>query len=1714
MASTKEIIDLVLNFSTNVKDEGSFATFLKSQSSALSAFEGDVAKTANVLERFAALLKQSANLKKPGQIQIFNHQEFIDVKDIAVNSVKEITTAVESLQNVFNKKIEFNGFTTFIEGIGKTSKILDTQSVKWQSTIQKAFADFSVNNTSLEQFFENLIPPGLQSKSKEKVAKALAGIKEEIKNSLGDISNLTVEQRVTILDTVAEKLLAGSGKIATVSTTIKDADKLIVDAISALVVHFTQLKLEPPKELFDTFNQNIAQQASQSGTLLKEITKNLETIFTAQGLEFKPTSKTQKSILTALGLDPNEISSLLKSLRNDVVKDLDAFYNSINQQGKNVKIGTELRQEITALQKFITDNFVKNSSSFGADIQDQFKKASEGATAFSATTDNNLKSLNNFIETIQNLINSLKNSGDAGKPLVQTLSKVLEAYLQVESKFRFGEILDNQKAAFGTFEKQITDFFRSINNQRVPDFQIKYVTGVDQGQQAIDAKTNAMRQFNDRAEDAQLKLQELNRRVLELQNIRAVTPTEDLGKVDDLISKHNSLRDTIEKEIAAIETSKVAWTTTWKSKVEDIKFAEDRVKNFQEALNGRVGASGILEASQSVKAFLDIAIGVENVGVKYKDVFQIFERFNGVSPEALRNLNSFQSAINELFKAQQKGGTTVTLLDTSQMIRDSEGAYTVNNKLRESLLSLAGASQEAQNSFSQLATVQQFLKDIGQSSSEFGKQVDAMYQVANGAREYLGILDRLKERAEQYREASNRVSEAQITLQARLEEVRNISEENRSVQQIQAIEAAYKNYQQAITATANRLKNLEDLQNSLQQNKEFSTTSAVSQVDALGRAIGATTATIVKNKETIEAYRSDTQLGDLFKNVTSGIDAANANIKTSLTTLQQDLAGRLNKTFESLFAKTSVGDAFRESIERQIKGITDALKTGNVEVAIGAIKDLLTSINVAFKVDKGTTVSPEFINIYLEPFKQLLSGLETVRDQIARKLPQIYATFGEQNAAPLTALLGIVKTEIKNVSDTLNSVGKQAGSDALTQKFEQAKKEAETLTTTIKNLNGTTLSSTDLEKYKFELSQIRSVLASILREDKKTKILDKSEIENVSVALNIARQNLNDLGKTKSLESIQNDFTRLQQRIPNLNNDIADLGKLLQTAFNTNVQTIDIKPYQRLKELLSEKTGSFVGTEKAAFEALTKSVNDTIEKVTLYNSTVKIGSTRSAGVGAIVDRAVTDQTTQALKQVDEATAIASLQLQRLASTNGITALSAKQLVTEFKAAETTFDSLGTKAGGLTGTSENLAKVLRSLSTVQGAEALVQFIQQLKDDIDQAIKLKEQLTKQFASGFTQKLEQDLERLTRAKELLDQFGNVAKSFENRDFFSATSYGARQTYEELQRLEKEMRTVRNALEGSLSVGRSNTLDPTLKTQLEAQEQELTKNIAKITQYRAVYDQLRSQVKIEEFERLKTVLSEVFSTGNINSLRQYTDGWKLLSSDVRGSIASITTATEPLTQTIIDNFKKQSDAVKDNLTAWRNYANILRTIQSSLPAGQSSIQLPNGSNLNVERTIKILDLLITSAEKVSPAINQASDALGTRLGTATGQAEVRVSNLIAKFGDLQDRINNLNPGSSINQMYGSIKELMLLLDQPYKSGPFFTLPKESFAPIRNEILGLLETAKQLQGALSLNLGKLDSGSTAFKETEAAIKAAKDEVERLSAAMQRLSEYEKNARS
>jgi hypothetical protein len=321
-------------------------------------------------------------------------------------------------------------------------------------------------------------------------------------------------------------------------------------------------------------------------------------------------------------------------------------------------------------------------------------------------------------------------------------------------------------------------------------------------------------------------------------------------------------------------------------------------------------------------------------------------------------------------------------------------------------------------------------------------------------------------------------------------------------------------------------------------------------------------------------------------------------------------------------------------------------------------------------------------------------------------------------------------------------------------------------------------------------------------------------------------------------------FDALKNTIPSVIVNIDNLRNLLQESFAGNKELVNVAPFTKLKNDLQAIEQSIVkAEEKKPYTNLIAQVQDAINKTERYNAVVKAGSSRDVGVQAVIDPQVYTQTAQALKDLDVELTRNRASLAQFLSGSNQTAEGAKQLATAFAVTRESLRDLTKDAGALSGTSSNLEKHIKDLLRAGEDASIIKVFQDIKTAIDNAIKTKDNLNKAFQGGFTKDLETDLNRLTNTVTLMEQFRSVGDSFKSSAFFESTSYSARQAYEQIQRLESAMRTTKNDIDKSLSVGRRDTIDPGVAGKLAAQRVELEANIVKLKELGQVYDQLRSK-------------------------------------------------------------------------------------------------------------------------------------------------------------------------------------------------------------------------------------------------------------------------------
>lgn len=1708
MAVQNEVIKLLLQFETAFTDPSAFKNFVSSSESGLKQIQAAGDSVVSSVGLAAAGLLKLKNITGSFKTD--------DLKKLAaeggifeplIKSSKELNAALNDLRQTFFKSIDVSNIVqagqkiqeTFIPNKGNQTKFGEAFVKNFNEQIQSLATGKTV---SIQQFFDQLIPTEGFAKKGTQAVETVKRILSDLNIAVEDLNKpVTTALAQSVLEKIAEKLDVGKIKLKDTTAEIKLADqelKKVISDIVKIASEFLTLGIQPPKELFGNFSSEIKKQANNEkailGTVIKEL---LESLGKNPDVQIPPINIAR--FLQNMGFSESGITKYFNELDSKVTEKLKNLTSNLTSGGEGLK--TQLEK----VQSFLTKSFDTSSfTGFGKSFDDAFANAATTLKAFENAESVSLKTFNEFQTGLSALRASL-NEQVGKSPLALELQNLLTAYQEVAGRFRLGQLLQDQIGQVNAFQKQV-DFLKNTIATKVTETPqpIKFLTSENAGVEAFKQKAEALEQFNALTVTTEARIKQLQNTVETLGLIRTLTvDPKQISDIDILIERYKGLKTTLEEQKTILATSQADWSKAFDSKIKDVNGAKEAVKNLMNVLGSTNADSGsILKQTAFLKGFLDIALSSDKAAEKLKPALALLSNFGGISTDSAQAILLFEKAISTLFKSIGEGKDRVTLLDLSKLIQQSDGTYRATEALQKQILSLAGSSAVAREQFDQLALAADFLSKTGLSDSTFGKQISTLLDLAQASRNYLTTLDLQTDRLKAYQETLSKVADAQNSVKERLATAGMASEDNRTVS-VNELQSAYDKLSREIAKAELQLKQLQETEKGLVAQKATLGIDDGGQLKILQVNIALAEKEIGRLKTAFETLRAgDTQ--NILEGVIKGVEQGRSQLKSTFDALERDLSGRLLQITEKLntnLSKGSIGKGLFDQIQGEISNLSVALKTVNVDGALQAIQALVAKIQTALD-PKNVPVNKELAQTYLAPIKELLNGLEVAQGAIARIIPKL----GEGQKGKAEELLKNVQTQIIATNTVLNDFGKTANTAQLTTRFEEAKLKARELNAEISRLGKGSFDQTKYNDFELRLQGINNQYKAISKENEAFGAgLRISELNNL---IDTASRSLKDFGKATNFDILNNQLIALRDKFPTLNADIANFDKLLREAFAGTKTSINIKPLIDLKnEVQDVKNNLKNPAQNNLYTSLLTQLDALINKTTIYNATVKAGSSKAdVGVQAFIDPTSVNNSKASLQALEAELNNNKLALDTFIKSSGQTKETATQIAESFKVTRNSVHSLTAEIGALSGVSSSL---LSHINALKAGGADTSAFEKFRASIEAIIKTKKDLDAQFKGGnLTGKLKEDLDRLVDVKDALAQFKTVGESFKSAAFFDSTSYSARQAYEEIQRLESAMRKISGDINKSLSVGRTEPINPAIKTELESQQKSADAAIIKLQQIGQAYDQLRSKSKIEIFEQLKNTFENITGNGR-TELQAYKTEFETTISGVTASIASLKVGVAPLTQTLVDSFKQQSESIAATRTQYEEFLKILRSFGT---AGYTKFKFADGSEIGIGRLIVTLKNLLEQANAVKAPIEQASNELKDRLGTATGQAELRISNLITKFTQLQDRINTINPGSSINEIYGSVKELMMLLNQPYKTGPFFTLPKEGFAPIRNELQSILEVAKNVQTGLQFNLTALTPGTKNYKDTELQIKAAREEVERLTAASQKLSEFEKNA--
>lgn len=1716
MAVQNEVIKLLLQFETAFSSQNSFSDFVKNTKNELNSLDEKIKGSSEELNTFFNYLKAGTSLNAAPLKNLFNDlSQATETKGIVENS-KILKQSIESLQQVLDKKLDIANLESSLAKIQE--KFIPSKGIgadksaefagKFLKSIEEQFKAFASGSMDLNSFFDNLFPKDIKAKvTTEKIKAELATLKGEVEKGVTDLTNLTTEKRVEILEFIGKKILADSTQLKVAANTVKGDGKQLVDAIVNMASSLQSIGFLPPKDFFPNFAQGLKEQGAVQKDVIKEVLKGIVAQFNAKNFELEKSDIAFK-ILENLGFNKSTLEAQFKTLNSTAKTEFENFKKNIDQALASPAT-LDVTKYLGDFKKFMSDAFKSNALvSFGDEFQNQFKKVATELNGFKQVSTQSLGDVKNFENGILALITALESGKGAGTPAATALKELLEVYLQVEKSIRFDTVLKTQGEALNEFGMKFKELKNTLEKAptTIPEYTLKLVTNDNAGNQAFKDREEALAKYNALLKETTDASERTARSIAHLETLQKSVSTEAQQKtISDLIDQYKTYQQTLSNEANVLRKNQVDWESTWLRKTQDLKFAEERVQNFFKILNTSSDTGIISGTTSYLKGLLQIGTQSTDSAKALESAFQIFSNFGGVTKESLQYLELFEKAIGSLFKSMGQGEGKVTLIDLNGLKSQADGTIVATETLRNSLIKLAGSSKDAQENFQNLALANDFLANTqGAADTTFGKQISALFALAQAAKLYVNNIETLILKNGSYDESLRRVQAAELEVR---ESFKKVQSSPQDASAIDSLTQAYQKYTREVAAAEIRLKELKNLQTELATQKNaFGFTEAGQQLPGLEAGIRSTTALIEQLKNKILDLVTSGDGSKIFENIVKGAEQGNQQLKSSFDNLEKTISGRLLAITEKLntdLSKVGIGKGLFDQIQNEVNNLSVALKTANVDSALIAIQALVSKIQTALD-PQNVPVNKDLAQTYLAPIKELLKGLEVAQKAIATIIPKL----GEGQKGKAEELLKNVQTQIVATNTALNDFGKTANTVQLATRFEEALNKAIDLQEAIKKLNVGTVNSKSLSDLELQLRDVRKEVIDLSKEGKSLGF--EGAISSLNHEITVTKGLLRDLGKGSQLEGLQAQFNTLKTAIPPVIATVDSLKNLLQESFAGNKELVNVAPFTKLKNDLQAIERTITDTEqKAPYTKLLAQVQDAIDKTERYNAVVKSGNSRDVGVQALIDPKVYTETAQKLRELDDELTRNRASLSLFLSGSNQTAEGAKQLTTAFAITRESLKDLTKDAGELSGTSSNLEKHIKNLLRAGTDATLVKILQDVNNEIKNAINTKEALNKAFQSGFTKDLETDLNRLTNAKTLMEQFRAIGDSFRSSAFFDSTSYSARQAYEQIQRLESAMRNTKNDIDKSLSVGRRDTIDPGVAAQLAAQRTELEANISKLKELGQVYDQLRSKSKIEAFEQLKNTLNTLFEGGSKQGILDYQAQFQAAIGAMQASIASLKTGVDPLTESFVNSFKRQSESITATREQLEQWLVQLRSLEQNKKV---NFELADGQKIPISGLISAFQNMVTAADAIKAPIKQVSEDLQNRLGTASGQAELKITGLIEKFGALQTRINTINPGNNIQEIYGSIKELMELLNRPYKSGPFFTLPKESFAPIRNEILSVLEVAKNLQTALEFKAQDLDKNSQLFKQTQESIAAAREEVTRLSSALLRLSEYEKNA--
>lgn len=1732
MAGNTELINLQLNFETGAVDTSILKVFdeirtkIESAAAQASLFGRAIQEIAGT-EAFKlfknlgtkenlAILKEDPQLFKDFQRGLNGTIDSVNILNRAVLTLESTASGVKFNSQGFQTSVEagiakFNALNKAIGNSPKQLKILEQALYKAFSGVGSGKLDITGFLNSLEQSFK-------ENKAGKRITDAFAQIKETILKEYASVLTLeTPAIRFKFLNDLATKF---SGQTQTVAQTVKGDVATLLKTITDTVAAFSSQGIQVPADFLDLFNKSLQNVVGKGFEKNKAFVKELMQSFVTSFNQFPDLQKDVSSgvlndqlvaTLNKLGIDVGKAGTFFKQESSTFLQTLKDFKKQLTEAGKGS--GEEgFKNLIDTIGKFKevmsgNDKLLVSLSKFAKidpNVSAEILKAVEVFGIFNKTTDQSLKGIDGFRNALNDLITSLKNSSLVNQKERDALVALLETYGKLEGSLRTVESLQNSINRTTKTIDAGPDPSKILRTEEA----LKRLIAINPSQNIDTAIANYKLLAKDVTEAFQKTQKEIETAVngaknslneLEQRKTNKSFSKEELVLVNQLIANYQNLIKVYEEQANANKRTSDAFNDQFGKVITRTNLAETAVKSFFEVLNSNSTKTTAL--SRNLYEVFS-RLGLLEFGNIADDQFK---KLAGSLLNATKSgsgltdvLKNVYNAVELLFKNRQRDGVNLGVLIDLDKIKNIDE---VVQKLGRSLTKLSSGQNTG------LQSVAEFLNNIGAGNSGIGAIITETARAATQAKNYAQALADLKKQLESYDEKTGKVANQLAYLQRIQERVAKgdtVSEKEKLT--------ALNNLNRALSAQESAYQKLLSTQQEVSKNiGNFGTAKDIGGVSQRIKEITDRSRELLNVIGTVRG-------SEVFAPLVESIKTSSRSVEQQLTTERSKIIGAIAGVFTSLnqdLPKLNFSEGVREQVRQQFSLVEEALKSNNLETVLKSVQGVAALLNTALKTEmaklgEGGILEPSKINALSLPVIQLVDVLEKQATRLSRVLPTITTNFG--------ASAGDQGREtLKLLQDALNTTSERSVITA--QRLALVRTQIQEL----KDAASAIDFRISTNQARDQLAQLKEAAGPVFAEFRRagdTEAIGALRAELASITKVVGEFSKNSKTTIDSITALETKFKDLRAGLPELSRN---LKNVLIEAFSGSIKTADLGPLTRMmatiRSELSKVNAIDNPEEFGRLRALQIEYERLLVQVRAYNAAVKAGTERGPGAAAIVDNKATQATITEVNRLTQQLAANRQELTSVAQAGNITAESAQKLARDFYNTESAFKAVREEAGKLSQTSTSLDKLINSLKGDPSSKQLVDDLIKIRNEVNAAIVARNDLTKAFRDGFTGSLDRDLNRLVRANELLTQTAEIGTRFKGQDYFEQTARGASLTYEEIQRLSTALRTLSSDLGKSLSVQRISTgsINPELVAQLTAQKAAIDQNITALTAYNQVYNQLRSSTKIEVFERLKTTLDQLFTGNSKENIEAYRRNFETLINGLQVNAASIKDPLQPLTQSMVDGFKRQSQEAKiarQDLEAW---IHTLRAMDEAAKAtGNKSLHLNVGdTKAPISALISYFEHLLETVTAVKQPIDEAARSLDTQLTSAAGRAQLKISELEERFALLRKRLAEGAGNVGFQGTFASVQELIALLNKPLVNNPLSQLRKEDLTPIRNQIAGVKQEASALATQYRITLTLLEgsgASSSSIDRWKQDLEAVNQQIIILDRALAQLKVFETNA--